>query len=158
MTFNRTLTILSLADLAAVSAFGSILPIFALFLFDSIPDATIQNIAMAQALFLGSKAIFDLLFSKFDLHHPPAAEKAAHRVALGYLVMAAVPIGYAGAHSMGSIFLLQLALGLGVGLVGTTWHDLFTASTDKRWQGSEFTIYRTAVGFACAEQLSWAVL
>jgi hypothetical protein len=150
MTFDRTLTWLSIADLLAVAAFGLILPIFALFLFDNIPDATIQGVAMAQALFLGSKAIFDLLFSTYDAHHPPPPKKAAHRVALGYLVMAAIPLGYAGAHGMDDIFLLQMALGLGVGLVGTAWHDLFTASTDQRWHGSEFTAYRTAAGFACA--------
>lgn len=150
MTFNRTLIWLAIADLTAVSAFGLILPIFALFLFDNIPGATIQSVALAQAFFLASKAVFELLFSTFDIKNPPSPKTASQRVALGYLFLASIPLGYAVAQDMGQIFLLQLALGLGVGMVGTTWHDLFTASMDRRWQGSEFTLYRTSVGFACA--------
>jgi len=149
MTFHRSTAILAAADLMAVSAFGLLLPIFALFLHDTIPGVTILNIAVAQAVFLTAKAAFDLLFSIF-IHAKNSDKRSWSAVAIGYLVMAAVPLGYAYAQNMGQIFLLQILLGLGVGLAGATWHDLFMATGDTRHHGTVYKIYNTAVAFACA--------
>jgi len=149
MIFHRSSSILAAADLVAVSAFGLLLPIFAVFLRDTIPGVTLLNVAVAQAIFLTSKAAFDLLFSTF-VHAGNHHKRSWSAVALGYAVMAVVPLGYSLAHNMSHIFLLQIVLGMGVGLVGATWHDLFMASTDSQLHGTVYKIYNTAVAFACA--------
>lgn len=135
-------------DLALAGGLGLFFPILALLIKDYVPGATIFSIALASSVFLISKAGFSLLFAYFNNALNPATRNRLGLV-IGYLIAAAVPLIYASAHSISTIYMAQVILGLGLGLAEPSWKAAFalhSSSDFKKYSGA----YEVILVLACA--------
>ncbi|MFA6447513.1 MAG: MFS transporter [Patescibacteria group bacterium] len=135
-------------DLVIASGLGLFFPILALLIKDYVPGATIFSIALAQSVFLISKAGFSLLFAYFNNAISPAKRNRLGLM-LGYLITAVVPLVYASAHSITTIYIAQVILGLGLGLAEPSWKAAFalhSSSDYKKYSGA----YEVILVLACA--------
>lgn len=135
-------------DLMIASGLGLFFPILALLILDYVPGATIFNIALAQSVFLISKAGFSLLFAYFNSAVSPMTRNRLGLM-LGYLIAATVPLIYASAHSISTIYTAQIILGLGLGLAEPSWKAAFalhSSSDFKKYSGA----YEVILVLACA--------
>lgn len=129
---NRSTTsYLFAVDLLILGGYGLLLPIFALFLVDRLPDANIQSVAAAAAVWFVSYAAFAWIISLFLQHSQPESRARAGLVA-GTALSALVPLVYLYAKDMGAIYAAQLILGLGAGLAKPSWTFLMHRLADER--------------------------
>lgn len=126
---NDPVLFLALIDVLLLSSFGMLFPIFPLFLMDTIVGVTIQNVAVAYALYLTSSAIFSWIYMTF-LHHGDAVFRAKNGLVIGSFVVMITPLLYLYATEMTQILLIQIMLGFGFALVKTSWSRLTHAKLD----------------------------
>ena len=145
---RKLLHALIASDLMAFGAYGLLLPIFALFLMDHIPGMTLQGVALAEALYLISKALFTQVFVSFS-------QQGQHKrntwlLFVGYIVIAGVPLAYAWSTNFIQIVVAQIILGFGAGVSAPAWAYFFTASTEQKNQSSLRLAYDTVTTLALA--------
>jgi len=138
---NRTLKLLIASDTLVLCGFGLIAPILAIYVNDSIPGGGIAAVGIMTMIFLLSKTVFQLVFSKVF--------KPQHRffmVVIGTLFIAIVPLVYLMSKQIWHFYLAQLLYGLGGGLAYPAWFSLFASNLTKGKQGFEWSIYSGLAG------------
>lgn len=119
------------ADLLLVGSYGLLLPVFALFLTERLPDASIQAVSASAALWLFCYALFDWIFAAYLQHGEPTDRARAGLVA-GSVLAALVPLFYIYATDMTLIYAGQIFLGVGLGLGKTSWSHLMRRITEEK--------------------------
>jgi len=112
--------ILLASDILISGSYGLIMPLLPLFMTDRLSGANLQTVAMAQAIYLLSQAGFGWIYSTYQQHKQPT-HRAYEGLVTGSAIIALVPIAYLSSREMTHIFLAQIALGLGFGLVYPAW-------------------------------------
>lgn len=120
---SNPLKILLIVDLLIAGAYGLILPIFPLFLMDTINGATLFTIALAQSIFLLSKINFHWIATNF-IQHVNHVSRARGGLLTGTIIISLAPILYLLATDMTFILLIQIFLGLGMGVLQASWKIL----------------------------------
>ena len=138
---NRTLKLLIASDTLVFTGFGLISPILAVYINDSISGGTIAAIGLMSTIFLVTKTIFQLLFSKiFQPKHRDLM------VWIGTLLIAFVPIIYLLSNQIWHFYIAQFIYGIGGGLAYPAWFSLFASNLSNGKQGFEWSIYSGCVG------------
>lgn len=146
---NRTIKTLMLADLVALTAFGLIDPILAIFISGQIPGGTILAAGIASTLFLITKSVVQLPFSlKIDRHITHA--HTTIWLLGGTLIFSAVPFLYLVARDIPTIWLIQILHGLGNGLAYPAWLGLWSTHLDPKKESFEWSLYSTLTGIGTA--------
>ncbi len=127
----RLLKNLFAADLLLLGSYGLMLPIFAIFLTDRLPDAGIESVSAAAAVWLFAYALFDWTYATF-LQHGDANKRARGGLIAGSALVAAVPLVYLMATDMALIYVAQLLLGSGLGLAKSSWSHLMRVAIDEK--------------------------
>lgn len=120
---SERIKFLALIDLFAGSAYGLLLPILPLFLRDVFSDSDIQSIAFAYAIYLASMAGFAWIFGIF-IEHGLTLVRIKLGLVFGTLILTLAPIAFIKAVNMNDIYLIQIAIGLGFGIMKTAWSRL----------------------------------
>jgi len=108
------------SDILIAGSYGLIMPILPLFMTDRISGADLQSVAVAAAIYLLAQAGFSWIFSSY-LHHKHTAQRAHGGLVVGSLIVALVPAAYLIATDIVHIYLAQIGLGLGFGLIYPAW-------------------------------------
>lgn len=117
---NGKIKSLLAVDLLVTSSYGLILPILPLFIIERINGANLMSVAITQAVFLVSQAAFSWIFSNY-LHHAQTKIRAHGGLIVGSLVVTLVPAIYLLSWEISLIYLAQILLGLGLGLLYPSW-------------------------------------
>lgn len=115
--------ILLAADLLIAGAYGLILPVFPLFLMDTKDGATLFTVALAQSVFLLSKINFHWIASNYIKYHH-VLDRARRGLLIGAVIISLVPALYLMVADMAFILLIQIFLGLGMGILQASWKIL----------------------------------
>lgn len=143
---NKTIKLLMISDIFVLTGFGLIDPILAIFIKDDLIGGTIFAAGLASMLFLITKSIIQLPFSRYVDSH----ENKIKWLIIGTFLIAAVPFVYLLAQDVKYIYIGQFIHGLGAGLAYPTWLGLFSTHLDKKHESFEWSLYSTFVGIGVA--------
>ena len=143
---DKTVKLLILSDIFLITGFGLIDPFLAVFIKDRLINGTLVAAGFATTLFLITKSLVQLPFSKYVDNHK---EKIKYLI-IGTLIISIVPFIFVLANKIEHIYLAQIIRGIGAGLTVPTWLSLFTTHIDKGKESYEWSIYITLVGLGIA--------
>ncbi len=143
---NRTIKLLMISDIFLITGFGLIDPILAIFIKENIIGGTIFTAGLATTLFITTKSVIQLPFSRYvDSHN----DKIRFLI-IGTFMITLVPFIYMFTNSINGIFLAQFIHGIGSGLAFPTWLGLWSTHLDKKHESFEWSLYSTIVGIGTA--------
>jgi len=138
---SRTLWYLLYIDIIIGTGFGLIAPIFAIFLKDNLVGGSILSAGIASAIFLITKCIVQLPFSKYI----DKQEKKIRWLLIGTIIISIVPIMYVFADHIYWIYISEFIYGVGAGIEYPVWMSIWTRNLDKRREGFQWSVYSTSV-------------
>jgi len=152
---NRTIKLLIFSDIFVLTGFGLIDPILAIFIKENLIGGTIFAAGLASMLFLITKSIIQLPFSKYVDKH----DDKVKWLILGTFLIASVPFIYIFTRHIQYIYLAQIIYGIGSGLAYPTWLGLWSTNLDKKHESFEWSLYSTVVGLgvACTAAIGAAI-
>jgi MFS family permease len=143
---NKIIRFLMISDIFVVTGFGLIDPILAIYLKENLVGGTIFAAGIASMLFLVTKSIVQLPFSKYVDSH----EKKIRWLVFGTFLVALVPFMYIFAKNIQIMYVAQILQGIGSGLAYPTWLSLWSKNLDKNHEAFEWSIYSTSTGIGTA--------
>ncbi len=143
---NRTIKLLMLSDVFMLTGFGLMDPILAIFFKENLVGGTIFTAGIASALFLITKCIVQLPFSRYVDGH----DDKMKWLIIGMFFIAATPFLYLFAKHITHIYFAQILYGIGSGLAYPTWVGLWSVHLDKKHESFEWTLYSTFTGLGTA--------
>jgi len=143
---NRTVKLLMLSDIFVITGFGLIDPILAIFIKENLIGGTIFAAGFASTLFLITKCLVQLPFSRYVDKH----DDKIKWLIVGTSLIAAVPFIYVFATTITHIYIAQIFYGLASGLAFPTWLGLWSTHLDKKHESFEWSLYSTSVGLGTA--------
>lgn len=143
---NRTIKLLMISDIFVITGFGLIDPILAIFIKDNLIGGTIFSAGLASTLFLITKSIIQLPFSRYVDSH----DDKVKWLIIGTFFIALVPFIYIFANNISLIYLAQALHGIGAALAFPTWLSLWSIHLDKKHEGFEWSVYSTFTGLGTA--------
>jgi len=135
-----------ISDIFVLTGFGLIDPILAIYIKEDLIGGTIFAAGLASMLFLVTKCLVQLPFSKYVDKH----DDKVKWLIVGAFLVALVPFIYIFAHSIQSIYLAQVLQGIGSGLAYPTWLGLWSTHLDKKHESFEWSLYSTLTGLGTA--------
>jgi MFS transporter, DHA1 family, multidrug resistance protein len=139
---NRTLYLLWFSDVFILTGFGLIAPIMAIYIAGSVTGGTIFAAGLASALYMVTKAIVQIPFSRYVDSH----ENKVKWLHLGTFLIVTVPFQYIFAKNVYSIYIAQIIYGIGAGIAASSWLSLWSTHLDKHHEGFEWSLYSATVG------------
>ncbi len=143
---NRTIKLLMITDVFVLTGYGFIDPILAIFIKENLVGGTIFAAGLASTLFLITKCIIQLPFSRYVDSH----EDKVKWLIAGTFLIALVPFIYILSPSINYIYIAQIIHGIGSGLAYPTWLGLWSTHLDKRHESFEWSLYSTLTGLGTA--------
>lgn len=135
-----------ISDVFMVTGFGLIDPILAIFIKEDITGGTILGAGLASTLFLITKAIVQLPFSRYVDSH----EDKVKWLIVGSFAISTVPFVYIFANHIYMVYAAQVLYGIGSGLAYPTWLGLWSTHLDKKHESFEWSLYSTMTGLGVA--------
>ena len=137
---------LILVDIMVLTGFGLLEPILAIFIKDDLIGGTVFAAGLASTLFLITKSIVQVPFSKYV----DAQKHKTKFLIIGTFIVAVIPFLYIISKNINDIYLIQIAHGIGSGLAFTTWLSIWSINLDRGKEGFEWSVYSTATGIGTA--------
>jgi len=138
--------LLMLSDIFVLTGFGLIQPILAIYVNQDIVGGSVLTAGIASAIFMLTKSLVQLPFSKYlDTHG-----RKAKWLIFGTLLMALVPLIYLTSRSIYQVFLAELIYGIGSGLAYPTWLGLWSVNLEKGKESFQWSLYSTSTGIGTA--------
>ena len=135
------------------SAWNFVTPIFAIFVINNIKGGNVQIAASAFSACLIARVVFEIISGKYLRNK--AEKYKLYLTILGMILMSISYIGFAFSHSIISLFLFYILIGIGFGIVSPAKYSLFTEHLDKDKATTEWSLYDaiTLMGIASATAL-----
>lgn len=143
---NRTVKLLLISDVFVITGFGLIDPILAVFIKDDLSNGRLYMAGLASMLFLLTKSVVQLPFSRYIDKH----DHSAFWLIIGTAMIALVPFCYMFSNRVEYIYLTEFIHGIGSGLAYPTWLGLWSRNLDKNHEAYEWSLYSTLVGLGTA--------
>lgn len=137
-----------LSDIFVLTGFGLIDPILAIFINENIIGGTILTAGIASSLFLITKSIIQLPFSRFIDKH--GSVNNLKWLIIGTFIVTIVPLVYVFAKDIKIIFFAQIIHGIGSALEYPAWLWIWSKNLDKGHESFEWSLYSTLVSLGTA--------
>ncbi len=141
--------ILMVSDILIAGSYGLIMPILPLFMVERVSGTNLQTVAVAQAIYLLSQAGFSWVFGSYQ-QHKQLAKRSHGGLVVGSIIVTLVPIIYLFSRDISQIFLAQLLLGLGFGLIYPAWTWMAKEEIQEQHLKSVKKIYDVVLSLALA--------
>ena len=139
---NPVIKILTFSDLIAMSGFGLISPIFAVYLNDNIVGGSLEVVGFAMTIYLIVKSVSQLIFAEL-VDKIKGERDDFWMMFLGSVGYSAIPLCYLLARNPTDIYIIQFVYGIFSAATFPSWMALFTRHADKDNEGMEWGIYYT---------------
>jgi len=120
------------------SAWNFIIPIFAVFVVQSVQGGNVQMAAMGYSIYLLSRVIFELISGRYLLG--TADRKKMTLVILGMACVSLSYLGFAIVREMYLLFFYYFVAGMGLGICMPAKNSLFSMHLDKNKEATEWSI------------------
>jgi len=135
-----------LSDIFVLTGFGLIQPILAIFINEGVAGGTILTAGVASTLFLVTKSLIQLPFSRYI----DESEKKTRWLILGTALIATVPVMYIFIDNIYQVYLAETLYGIGSGLAYPTWVGLWSMNLNPGRESFEWSVYSTSTGLGTA--------
>ncbi len=122
---NRWLRTVIQGDMFYLIAFGLLTPIFALFLIDRIPNASLLTVGIAEAIFLLTLAILRP-FTQLSSQSDTKGYRTQYLLWFGSVLIVLAPFLYLLSRDMLDIFVIQMIYGIGIAFSEPAWSRLIS--------------------------------
>lgn len=148
-SINKVVKVMAASDVALLTGFGFIVPIFAIFISQRITDNNPLEAArvagFAMAIYWGVKSVLQIPFGKYlDKNH--GEKDDLYFIVIGNLLAALAAFGYIFSSQAWHIYLLQAIYSVGMAMNIPAWTAIFTRHIDKGQEAFEWATRSTAVG------------
>jgi DHA1 family quinolone resistance protein-like MFS transporter len=138
--------LLMISDIFVLTGFGLIDPILAIYIKEDLVGGTIFAAGLASTLFLVTKCLVQLPFSRYVDNH----DDKIKWLLIGAFLIAIVPFVYIFAKNITHVYFAQVLQGIGSGLAFPTWLGLWSTHLDKKHESFEWSLYSTFTGLGTA--------
>ncbi|MBI2065949.1 MFS transporter [Candidatus Woesebacteria bacterium] len=147
---NKILKVLVASDVIIFSGWGLMSPVFAVFVTEQIPGATLVTVGIAEAIYLATKSILQIpIGMKID---ETEGEKIDFWLAfLGSILSAIAILLYILAKSPLHIYLIEFLFGVAGAISYPAWMGLFSRNIEEGRESFLWGMHSTTT------ELSWAV-
>lgn len=151
---NSVIRLLIFSDFLIWSANQFFVPIFAVFVVEQIPGASIETVGISSAIYFIVRSIFEIPVGL--LIDRTRAEKDDLYFAFGGTLMSAfIFFSYSFITEIWQLYFVQVLLGIGYAVAFPGWWSMFTRHIDKKKEALEWSLYDVtlALGMAGASAL-----
>jgi len=146
---NKVIKVMIASDVALLTGFGFIVPIFAIFIAQKITVGDMGEAAMvagfAAAIYFGIRSLFMIPFGKYlDKNH--GEKDDLYFVIIGNILAAAAVFGYIFSSLPWHIYALGGLYSLGMAMNIPGWTAIFTRHIDKGKEAFEWATRATIIG------------
>jgi len=142
---NKVIKILILSDLALITGFGFVSPIFAIFLTENIEGGTIQVVGFAAAIYWIVDALVVIPFGKYlDKNHGEKDDLLF--IVVGNLLAALAVFGYIFSRLPWHIYFLEMLYAVGMGMNIPGYTAIFTRHIDKGREAFSWSVRSASLG------------
>ncbi len=137
---NQVILIIVIADFVLITAFGFLPPIFAVFITQQIPGATVATVGFALTVYWMTKSILQLFVARFIDRMRGEIDDFYFMIVGGFLSSLVITLYYF-ASATWHIYLFGFLLGLGDAMLVPPFYAIFTRHIDKGKEGFEWALY-----------------
>ena len=146
---NKVIKTLILFDLATLSGWGLLSPIFAIFITKQITGGTLVVVGLAIAIYWLTKSLVQWPIARY-LDKTPSENDDLYSLIMGSCLVVVVPFGYIFATLPLHIYLLEVIVAIGDAMIVPAWYAIFTRHVNKFQIGSEWTLNSVSIGIGTA--------
>lgn len=147
MKMNKIIKFLILSDVALISGFGFVKPIFAVFVTDRIQGGNIEVVGYAAAIYWIGMSLVVVPFGRYlDKNH--GEKDDFWFIVLGNLLAASAVLGYIFSYLPWHIYGLQALYAFGMGMNIAAYSAIFTRHIDKGREAFDWSSRAAFIGFA----------
>lgn len=147
MKVNHTIRTMIISDFylnAGLSLFG---PIFAIFVTQQIPGATLKVVGFGAAITQVIKCALEIPIAKYlDKNHGEYDD--FYSLVLGNILFITTPFLYILATKVGHVYAIQAVAGAALALIVPPWNAIFSRHLDKSQESVEWAYESIAIGIA----------
>lgn len=140
ITVNRAVQILLLYLFLVVVSGGLFVPIFAVFVTDFIPGATLKTVGFALGLYAVAKSVLQIPLARFLDKHKGERDDF-YALMVGAVVAVIYPFALLGVSEIWHLYLLEAFVGLGDAALMSAYYSLFARHVDKGAEGFEWSLF-----------------
>ena len=137
---NQVILIIVIADFILITAFGFLPPIFAVFVTEQIPAATVTVVGFALTIYWTTKSVLQLFVARLIDRNRGEIDDFYFMIAGGFFSSVIITL-YFFAASIWHIYLLGFLLGVGDAMIAPPFYAIFTRHVDKGKEGFEWALY-----------------
>ena len=149
MKINHVIRTMIISDFylnAGLSLFG---PIFAVFVTQQIPGATLQVVGFGAAITQMVKVALEIPIARYlDKNHGEYDD--FYSLILGNILLISTPFLFILASRIGHLYAIQAVGGAALAFIVPPWNAIFSRHLDKRQESSEWAYESIAIGIATA--------
>ncbi|MDI6602840.1 MAG: MFS transporter [Patescibacteria group bacterium] len=144
-SINKIIKILILSDFFAVSAWGLIAPILAIFIVENIHGGDAKVAGIAVGIYWVAKSIFQIPIGRYlDRNH--GEKDDYYFLIIGTFIAAVVPIGFIFARYPWHLYFWQLVHAIAWAMAIPAWGGIFTRHIDKGKEAFSWGLESSSIG------------
>ena len=144
---NRVVKVMVVADLFFFGGWAFVQPIFAIFLVDSIPGATVATVGFVAALYWIVKSLLQVPIANF-LDTMPGERDDFFALLFSLLLGAISAFVFAAASSLFVVFFAQTLYAVAMAMYIPSWYSIFSRHMDEKRVSFDWTIDSVSIGIA----------
>ncbi|MCK4520694.1 MFS transporter [Candidatus Parcubacteria bacterium] len=146
-SINKVIKILIWSDVALLTGFGFITPIFAVFLTDNIQGGNIEVVGFAAAIYWIINSVVLIPFGKYlDKNHGEKDDICF--IVVGNILAALAVFGYIFSYLPWHIYFLQVLYAVGMGMNIPGYTAIFTRHIDKNKEAFDWSVRGASIGIS----------
>lgn len=149
MVLNKIIKFLTLSDLAIMTGFSFLAPIFAVFILGNIKGGTLETVGFATSVQIFSKALLEYPIARL-LDKKKGDMDEFYCMVIGSISISIVPLLYLVIENPIQLYAVQFIYGIATAMAYPAWMSLFTRHAQKEREGSQWALYATAIGVGTA--------
>jgi len=144
---NRIVKFFVLSDLFLLAGWGLIDPIFAVFIIQRIPGATVVTVGIAAGIYWILRSILQVPIANY-LDRTPGEKDDFYALVVGLIIAGFSAFSFALITNVWQLYAVQIIRALAFALYGAAWPTIFSRHLDKDRVSFDWTCDGVAAGLA----------
>ncbi len=146
---NKLVQFFILSDLFFLAGWGLVEPIFAVFVVENIPGASLITVGWGVAIYLGVKSLLQTPLA-FFLDKADGETDDFYAIVLGLMLFGAASFSYLAVQDVRGFYLVQVLRGVAMACYAAAWPAVFARHLDRNKQAFEWSLNSTINGVSAA--------
>ena len=144
---NRMVKYLVLSDLFFIAGWGFIEPVFAVFIVQKIPGATLTTVGISAAIYWILRSVLQIPFANF-LDRRTGERDAFRTLIIGLFLAALSAFAFGWVTQIWELYAVQIVHAIALACYTASWPAIFSRHLDKNRVSFDWSLDNTTVGIA----------